>query len=128
MSENQQEMPIIVGNAGLLKTVVRQRLATISENHQKRSAAKAGVAGSNRYLCSSKAVLIVAGISYILRPADGNPAGTGQRTVLPIGGAPATIGCISSTGQPLTTARRLAETSSATSADCRRVADTRWHD
>src|SRR5271157_3273028 len=50
MSGNQRELATTVGIIGMPKTVARQRLATTNENHRKRPAAKAGVAGSNTLL------------------------------------------------------------------------------
>src|ERR1700733_2068489 len=47
MSGNQRELTTTDGITGMPKTVARQRLATTNENHRKRPAAKAGVAGSN---------------------------------------------------------------------------------
>src|SRR6516164_887505 len=47
MTENRRESMTPVGIVGTPKTVAPQRLAITNENHRKRPAAKAGVAGSN---------------------------------------------------------------------------------
>ena len=47
MTENRRESMTPVGIVGTPKTVAPQRLAITNENHRKRPAVKAGVAGSN---------------------------------------------------------------------------------